>query len=1038
MRLGITAEFKDRASKKMRKLLRFNTLMAKQLKAQDKLQKGQVKSAGKQAKATQKLEKATGKTAKAADKVAQATQKAARATEAVAKGAGVMAGQTNRARDAMGRFVGKTGEAVRKTERLSRALNKVKRTTKGLQKGGGLVKGGAGKIAKGAAVGGGLFAGASAIAGAAAGTVIGPAAQMENYMVQLESLEQSSEGAKKAMNWITDFATRTPLELPDVVVAYRQLKNAGIDPTNGSLKALVDTMAMTGGSAEELNGIILAIGQAWTKGKLQAEEANQLQERGVPVWDMLSKATGKSSAALMEMASKGELGHEAISKLVELMGTRAVGASDKMSKTWDGMMSNMSDHWYQFRLMIADAGVFDWAKGKLQGFLSQLNLMKSDGSLKKWAEEVSANIITALETLWAFGVGLWDVLKSVGGWLSYAADKLGGWNNLAAVLIAIPIISTLAGIVTGFVQLAAGITVLVGGLTSLAPLLGVVGAGIAAIGWPVLAVVAVVAALAAAAWLIYDNWDVVSAWLVDAWEWIKDKASILWEHFKTVFSWTPLGMIISNWSTIKSWLSKLWEGIKQTASDAWDGLKQLFKWTPLGLIITNWGKITAWFEEFWTGLKTKVSGKWAEIKATFTGWKWPKFPDLKLPSFAEIKQAFIDFFKLGWLPDWVWPDLPELKLPSFAEMKEGFISFFTGAWLPKMDVFSNFWSKLTGFADTAWKKLSGIFDAIGSAGETLATTVGETLKSLADMASSLWSAVTGPEGADRFIDQLTEVAENGWSDDFVEGLALTEALQAGQMNLETYQQKLAAIASGGGEFASHAQKMMGLSRQLEGHSGFGQQEQAPMGLAEVEKANAAVEALQASSKAAIAQVDNLLGGVDFAYHGQRMMETIAKGMRSRAHLLVDEMRQVTQILRDHLPSSPAKMGPLSDIHRLKFGETIAGSIKPAPMVKAMRKAAAATMAAAALSTATVSPSLAASAPQAITPPAQALQAAGGSGGAGASGFGGTISVTFAPQITVGSGASITKEEITEVMEDQADELVELLLRKMDEKKRLEF
>ncbi|KZK97281.1 MULTISPECIES: tape measure protein [unclassified Pseudovibrio] len=1024
MRLGITAEFKDRASKKMRKLLRFNTLMAKQLKAQDKLQKGQVKSASKQAKATQKLEKATGKTAKAADKVAQATQKAARATDAVAKGAGVMAGQTNRARDAMGRFVGKTSEAVRKVGFLSRAIKKVRTASASLQKGGALVKGGGGKIARGAAVGTGLFAGASAIAGAAAGTVVGPAAQMENYMVQLEGLEGSEAKAEQALGWIRTFADKTPLLLPDVVESYKQLKNFGIEPTNGSLQALTDTMAMSGGGAEQLQGIVTAIGQAWAKGKLQAEEVNQLMERGVPVWDMFSKATGKSSATLMEMASNGELGREAISKLVELMGTRASGSSEKLSKTWDGTVSNLMGRWLDFRLMIADAGVFDWAKEKLQGFLDGFETMKSGGSMQDLADEVSANIITTLEALWTFGVALWGVLKSIGRGLKWASDMLGGWNNLAAVMIAIPIISTLTGIVTGFVQLGAGLVAL--------------GSGIAAVGWPILIVVAVVAALAAAAWLIYDNWDVVSVWLVDAWEWIKDKASILWEHFKTVFSWTPLGMIISNWSTIKSWLSKLWEGIKQTASDAWEGLKQLFKWTPLGLIITNWSKITAWFDEFWTGLKTKISGKWAEIKATFTGWKWPKFPDLKLPSFTEIKQAFIDFFKLGWLPDWVWPNLPEFKLPSFAEMKEGLISFFTGAWLPKMDVFSNFWSKLTGFADTAWKKLSVIFDAIGSAGETLATTVGETLKSLADMASSLWSAVTGPEGADRFIDQLTEVAENGWSDDFVEGLALTEALQSGQMNLETYQQKLAAIASGSGEFASHAQKMMDLSRQLEGHSGFSQQEQSPMGLAEVEKASAAVEALHASSKAAIAQVDNMLGGVDFAYHGQRMMETIAKGMRSRAHLLVDEMRQVTQILRDHLPSSPAKMGPLSDIHRLKFGETIAGSIKPAPMVKAMRKAAAATMAAATLSTATVSPSLAASAPQAIIPPAQALQAAGGSGGSGASGFGGTISVTFAPQITVGSGASITKEEIAEVMEDKAEEFMDLLLRKMDEKKRLEF
>lgn len=40
-------------------------------------------------------------------------------------------------------------------------------------------------------------------------------------------------------------------------------------------------------------------------------------------------------------------------------------------------------------------------------------------------------------------------------------------------------------------------------------------------------------------------------------------------------------------------------------------------------------------------------------------------------------------------------------------------------------------------------------------------------------------------------------------------------------------------------------------------------------------------------------------------------------------------------IRELLPFSPAKRGPLRDIHRIKLVETIAGSIKPAPLVGAM-------------------------------------------------------------------------------------------------------
>lgn len=48
--------------------------------------------------------------------------------------------------------------------------------------------------------------------------------------------------------------------------------------------------------------------------------------------------------------------------------------------------------------------------------------------------------------------------------------------------------------------------------------------------------------------------------------------------------------------------------------------------------------------------------------------------------------------------------------------------------------------------------------------------------------------------------------------------------------------------------------------------------------------------------------------------------------------------KMLQKIRDMLPSSPAKIGPLSDIHKLKFTETIADSINPKPLIGAARSA----------------------------------------------------------------------------------------------------
>ncbi|WFS86272.1 tail tape measure protein [Vibrio phage vB_VhaS_MAG7] len=75
------------------------------------------------------------------------------------------------------------------------------------------------------------------------------------------------------------------------------------------------------------------------------------------------------------------------------------------------------------------------------------------------------------------------------------------------------------------------------------------------------AVVLTVAALAGAAYLIYKNWDGISAWFSDMWESIKTTFNIGFEFIKNAFSWTPLGMVMDNWDGIKGYFSDLFGGI---------------------------------------------------------------------------------------------------------------------------------------------------------------------------------------------------------------------------------------------------------------------------------------------------------------------------------------------------------------------------------------------------------------------------------------------------------------------------------------------
>ena len=390
--------------------------------------------------------------------------------------------------------------------------------------GAGKVKQGAGKAVRGVAVAAGAAASTVGVVALAANQLLKVATSFESYNIQLETLEGSSEKGRKAMAWISDFAARTPLELDQVVESYRNLKTFGLDPTDGTLQALVDTMAASGKGAEQLEGLTLALGQAWTKGKLQGEEALQLLERGVPVWDILSQKYGKTAAELQDLASKGKLGREAIRLLIEEIGRRNAGASDKMARTWTGMVSNLSDAWTRFALAIMDAGLFDWMKGKLQMVLDTVNRMAGDGTLQAWAARVSARIIRVLEAAWSFATRTYAILSRLGGYLAVAADTVGGWENLAMILAGLAFASTLIGTAAGLVQIAVGLAML----------------GAALLANPILLLIAAIVAGAVA---IYVYWEPIKAFFADMWNAIADGAQAAWGRIKAFFAglWNAIG-----------------------------------------------------------------------------------------------------------------------------------------------------------------------------------------------------------------------------------------------------------------------------------------------------------------------------------------------------------------------------------------------------------------------------------------------------------------------------------------------------------------
>ncbi|KQC02099.1 phage tail tape measure protein [Pedobacter sp. Hv1] len=84
---------------------------------------------------------------------------------------------------------------------------------------------------------------------------------------------------------------------------------------------------------------------------------------------------------------------------------------------------------------------------------------------------------------------------------------------------------------------------------------------------------------------------------------------------------------------------------------------------------------------------------------------------------------------------------------------------------------------------------------------------------------------------------------------------------------------------------------------------------------------------------AVSWIGNL--HLKFFNAGKNMVSAIWNGIKAMASKPIEAIKAIVGKIRDFFPFSPAKTGPLKDIHKIKLIETIANTIKPKSLVKAV-------------------------------------------------------------------------------------------------------
>lgn len=290
--------------------------------------------------------------------------------------------------------------------------------------------------------------------------LIETAGKFQKLDVQLDAVfgGQSTEALKE----IQDFARETPFQLQQVSDAFVKLKAFGLDPLDGTFQAISDQASKLGGSQETLTGITLALGQAQAKQKLQGEEILQLVERGVPVWDLLARATGKSTAELQKLSEAGKLGRTEIKLLIDEIGASSKGASAALADTLPGQINRLNGQWKDFLNLIANSGVLDYLQTQLANVSAEVQRMADSGELQAWAKDIADAIVSAAQAI-----------QGVTGFLFEHRDAIAA---VAAAYAAFKGAQLIAGLAQAFASLGAS------AITATKSLLGTATTSIAAAG----------------------------------------------------------------------------------------------------------------------------------------------------------------------------------------------------------------------------------------------------------------------------------------------------------------------------------------------------------------------------------------------------------------------------------------------------------------------------------------------------------------------------------------------------------------------------
>lgn len=644
--------------------------------------------------------------------------------------------------------------------------------------------------------------------------------------------------------------------------------------------ALENYIKLVGDAAVGANRPVDEMAQIFNRvqggGRLMTRELNMI-EMGLPGFAqaMADNVAGGSIESFRDMVTAGEVSSD---QFLNVMDDFAGGMASAYSESWEGMVKNT----LAYVGIIGESLLEGLFKDGKKGLADFIEVLQSE-EVMEWAQQTGEKIR--------------DVASKI---VEVAQKVIEWWNNLssggkkvtgifAAIAIAIgPILLVVSKIVSVFLTLL--------------PLFKLIGAAISAlvgaISWPV---ALIVAAIIAAVALIYVYWEPIKGFFIALWNVIKDAGIAVWDWLKEV------------WSSSVEFLKTAWEGVSEFFLRLWEVISEIFMivWEP---IQEAWQAVSEFFTEIWMDLVEFFTELWEDIKETMLEvWepiqeKWQEIVEL----FTELWTGVVEFYAELWnaiveVIVGAWNSIIDFITPII----EFINTIISAAWQAIQVIISTVMTVIKTYVQTYWNIIKTVIQTVMTVIKTVIQTAWNVIKTVIQTVINVIKTVI--QTAWNVIKAIIQGVMSAIRGD-VSGVwnaikSIVSSVMSGIRSVIT------SIWNGiKGVISSVLNGIRStVSSIFNGLRGI------------VSGAMSGVRsAVSSGIRGALSAVTGLAG--NFRNAGTRIVTSIADGIRGAASKVTSAVSNLASKIRDFLPFSPPKTGPLMDIMDVKWGETIGGGI----------------------------------------------------------------------------------------------------------------